>query len=140
MAAMTIQQFVGEHTERGQCRCGECADGRDGLDPTGHTVDMVFFSACKKGDPHKAEFTRLTKAFVGEFADVDPLDGKEHDYIELGGWIGDQGMAMQYMALGSMIGAFKLSTPITVFGLKPGDPLAMRAAQAGLLSVVALPA
>jgi hypothetical protein len=68
----------------------------------------------RKGELDAQEFKRLTEAHRGELADCNPFDGKEHGYIELGAWIGDQGAALLYMALGSLLGVFELLTPRTM--------------------------
>ena len=60
----------------------------------------------------------LTQKHRGEFGDCDPMDGGEHNYMELGGWIGDQGIAMQYMGLGVLLGVFNLLSP-AMLGLTP---------------------
>ncbi len=108
---MSLVQYVGDHTRRVECSCGRCADVGDKPDPTGHTVDMFFFKAVAKGEPDAKAFEKLARTHSGEFAAMDPFDGKEHSYIELGAWIGDQGVALLFMALGSLLGLFKVITP-----------------------------
>jgi hypothetical protein len=103
--------YVLRHTVRGDCQCGHCCDVIGVADPKGHTIDMVFFKVAPVNGPTLEEFTLLTAKHDGHWGDVDPFDGKEHSYLELGGWIGDQGIAMQYMALGASLGAFDLLTP-----------------------------
>lgn len=135
---MTLADFVIRHTERGECKCGKCSDVGTKPDPQRpHTVDMVFFKVAPVGEPSLSEFRDLTASHVGEFNTVNPFDGREHNYMELGGWIGDQGLAMQYMALGVSLGAFKLLTPHTLMGLSDGDPLAMQMAGSGFVAVQA---
>ena len=132
-----LAKYVYDHTERGECRCGKCADVGNSPDPTGHTIDMVFFKAAAKGNPTLDEFKRLTsESKDGDFASVDPFDGKEHNYMELGAWIGDQGLAMLYMALGVSLGAFKLFSP-AMLGLD--GTMALQIAGMGMLSIQAKP-
>lgn len=133
---MTIQQYVDRHTIRGECKCEKCFDVGDKPDPAGHTADMVFFKVALAGEPSLEEFKRLTSEARGEFGECDPFDGKDHSYMELGGWIGDQGLAMQYMALGNLLGAFNLLTPITMFKLEPDDPLVQNMAGAGMVGII----
>src|ERR1035438_6545721 len=134
---MTIQEYVTNHTERGECKCGKCADVGTKPDPIGHTADIVFFKVKAVNSPSIEEFKRLTEDAKGEFCAVNPFDGKEHSYLELGGWIGDQGLAMQYMGLGTLLGLFQLLTPITMLGLAADDPLTQKMAGAGMISVQA---
>ena len=132
-----LAKYVYAHTERGECKCGKCLDAGDLPDPTGHTIDMVFFKVAAKDEPNLDEFKRLTaEAKHGDFADVDPFDGGEHNYMELGAWIGDQGLAMLYMALGVSLGAFKLLSP-AMLGLS--GPEAIQFAGMGMLSIQAKP-
>lgn len=129
----SIAEYVQLHTRRGECKCGLCCDRGDAPDPSGHTVDMVFFKVAVENEPTADEFKALTKAHAGDFANCDPLDRKEHGYMELGAWIGDQGLAMLYMALGVALGVFKLFSP-RMLGLD--DETAMMMAQNGMLSVI----
>lgn len=130
-----LAKYVYDHTERGECKCGKCADVGDSSDPTGHTIDMVFFKVVVKGNTNLDEFKSLSaESKHGDFADVDPFDGKEHNYMELGAWIGDQGLAMLYMALGVRLGAFNLLSP-ALLGLS--GPEALQFAQMGLLAIQA---
>lgn len=136
---MTLQDYVLAHTVRGECQCGKCADKGDAPDPVGHTADMVFFKVATTGGPTAEEFRRLTDAHHGVFVPCDPFDGGEHSYIELGGWIGDQGVALQYMALGVLLGVFRSLTPRTMFGGRMPDDMVLRMAEGGFLSVQAQP-
>jgi hypothetical protein len=129
-----LTDYILAHTERGDCKCGKCFDTTGAPDPNGHTVDMVFFKVAVKDSPSKEEFVRLSQDHHGEWGEVDPLDGKEHNYLELGGWIGDQGVAMMYMALGVSLGVFQLLSPAM---LDLTGEMALHMAEAGLLSVQA---
>lgn len=130
-----LVKLVIESTDRGECKCGRCCDVGTKPDPTGHTVNMVFFVVSKRGEVKLEDFLRLTTEHKGEFGPCNPLDGAEHSYLELGGWIGDQGLALQYMALGVLLGVFKLLSPITVLGLKSDNPLVSQLAGSGFLSI-----
>ncbi len=140
MIGMTgLTRYVLDHTERGECQCGQCIDKQPEKVIKGHTVDMVFFKVAMINKPTVEEFKKLTKEWCYWSSDVlnikvDPLDGKEHSYIELGAWIEDQGLAMQYMALGVMLGVFQLLSPKMFPGID--DDMAMKMAGNGLLSVM----
>jgi len=129
-----LAEFVIGNTERGECKCGQCIDVGSKPDPQGHTVDMVFFKVVKKNGATADEFKRLTAEHKGHYGDVNPLDGKEHNYMELGGWIGDQGLAMQYMALGVLLGEFALLSP-AILGFTGAE--AQQMAGMGFLSIQA---
>ena len=46
---MTLVEYVRENATRGECRCGQCVDVGDTLDPVGHTVDMHFITVGSTG-------------------------------------------------------------------------------------------
>jgi hypothetical protein len=130
---MSLNDYVLYHTERGECQCGKCIDKGDKPDPIGHTVDIFFFKLIARNDPTAYEFLELIKTHKGIHCDCDPLDGQEHNYIELGGWIGDQGRALQFMGLGTLLGVFKLITPKTIKDLP--DELMSQMAGMGFITV-----
>jgi hypothetical protein len=128
-----LERYVYEHTRRGECQCGGCIDKGDSPDPVGHTINLGFFKvSAEEGDAET--FTRLSKAHHGEHCEVDPFDGTDHSYLELGAWIGDQGLAMQYMGLGVLLGIFKLIDP-SALGISRSDPLYMQMLGQGFLSI-----
>lgn len=113
---MQLVDYVMRHAKRGACLCGRCVDaGPEPEKRQPHGINVGFFQVARvhaegEAAPTKEEFLRLTSQHRGEFVEaVDPNDGKVHDYIELGAWIGDQGLAMMYMGLGALLGAFDLA-------------------------------
>lgn len=137
---MTLADYVTGHTVRGECQCGRCADRGTAPEPVGHTVDMVFFKVAPTHAPDAATFRQLTAAHRGEWADENPLDGAEHNYLALGAWIGDQGLALQYMALGTALGVFTLLTPVTMLpAAMLTETLVRQMAGAGYVAVQAVP-
>jgi hypothetical protein len=75
-------------------------------------VSVYFFEVSAVGEPDAETFRSLIAgAREGHYNHVDPLDGEEHGYMELGGWIGDQGLAMQFMALGALLGLWTIFDP-----------------------------
>jgi len=127
--------YVQAHAIRGTCTCGECIDHPGtASQPTGHTADLVFFKVANNGGI--ADELRQLVASVndGAFCSVDVFDGKEHGYMELGGWIGDQGLAMMLMGLGAVLGIWVLLTPKTL-GLS--DDMALQMAGMGMVTIIA---
>jgi len=118
--------YVHEHTQRGECQCGLCLDKGNQPDPTGHTANMIFFVTSAINDPDAETLRTLINEHKGDANQVDLFDGKEHGYMELGGWIGDQGLAMQLMGLGKLVGLWDLLTPETM-----GMPKAFHMEMAG---------
>ena len=134
-----LGEYVLMHTECGECKCGSCCDNLGKPDPQGHTVDMIFVTVCAKDEPDQSTLAKLAREHVGEFGDVDIFDGTEHGYIELGGWLGDQGIALRFMGLCCLLGGFDLLTPKTV--LPPGlnADMVMQLAQSGMVTIKAKP-
>ncbi len=136
-----LQKYVQENTERGACQCGQCVDGvahPELHQPKGHTANLIFFQVAAKPTANAATFKALIKESQGgeNGMDVDLFDGEEHNYLELGAWIGDQGLAMMFMGLGAVLGLWKLLTPL-MLGLDVDDPLVKQMAGMGFISVQA---
>lgn len=130
-----LAEYVKSHAVRGTCCCGQCAD-HPGTDeqPKGHTADLVFFQVANRGG-NADELRALVEAVKdGEFCSVDVFDGNDHGYMELGAWIGDQGLAMMLMGLGSVLGIWKLITP-KMLGVP--EAMAMQLAQGGMVLIQA---
>lgn len=116
---LKLQQYVAQYTERGACQCGRCFDAPANPEqhqPTGpHTVDMTYFKISAKPGADAATLKALVQENKrGEFADVDLFDGKPHDFIETGAWIGDQGMALMLMGLGVALGIWQQEPPFHI--------------------------
>ena len=134
-ALADLATYVRDHAERGTCRCGKCCDHPGGDDqPTGHSADLVFFLVAARDGADADSLRRLVAAAAGPgaFGSLDPLDGREHGYIEVGGWIGDQGAALMLMGLGTVLGLWTLMTP-EMFGFH--GPVALEMAGYGLVTV-----
>lgn len=105
--------------------------------PADADADVIFFGV-RKGPEASADALKAAMAqHKGEFCDVNPLDGKEHNYIELGGWVGDQGAALTLIGLGAALGAWKLLTPKTVLGDLASPELVQQLAGAGMVAMQA---
>jgi hypothetical protein len=92
---------------RGECQCGRCIDKGDAPDPEGHTVSTGFFQVAAMNDPSKEEFEQLVRAHPGDFTKLD-MFAAPHHFIEVGAFMGDQGLGMQMMALGHLLGSWRL--------------------------------
>lgn len=134
-----LREFVSRHAERGTCRCGRCIDhpGED-KQPEGHTVDMVFFEVSLKDVEDPAAAKEQLRSLVlankaGEFCDLDLPSSAEHSYLQVGAWIGDQGMALTLMGLGHLLGLWQVMTP-KMLGL-PEDLVQLMVGQ-GMISIM----
>lgn len=106
---MSLIDYVRQHVARGDCTCGRCIDAaKNPQQPTGHTVDLMFFKVAML-DEDKGEFLKLAQSQYPHW-----FDGKEHNYLELGADLGDQGIALMTMGCGALAGVFELRTPATV--------------------------
>jgi len=120
-----LVEHIRKYSVRGACRCGECIDAPSNskeCQPTGHTVSLEYFEVAldsnlleQDKEAVKLELIELVKSHKGEFCDIDLFDGNEYDYMQIGGWIGDQGIAMQLMGMGKLLGIWELYTPSTLF-------------------------
>lgn len=126
---MNLAEFVIHHT-----------NPASGADPSVRSANVVFFHVILVGDPKASKLTELIQSYPGEFCQCNPLDGAEHNFLELGGWIGDQGLALRLMGLGRVLDLWTLITPFTLGLAEPHEITAARAlAGAGLLSIRCFP-
>lgn len=132
-----LANYVVGKTNRNACTCGKCLVSGEDKQMAAHTVDMFFFDVCAKGEPDADDFLKLIAEHNGEFCELNPFDGREHSYLEVGGWIGDQGLAMQFMGLGWILGLWKVMHPVNLLGLERNDPLAQQMAGMGMVSLLA---
>jgi len=127
---MNLAEYVGKTTRRGSCGCGRCFDAPDEPSkPDGHTVSVEFFDVSQQG-ANKDTFLDLVRSEFPHW-----LDGKEHSYLETGADIGDQGLAMQAMALGQLLGAWELMTPSKMLGTDVDKDIAMQMAGSGYVTI-----
>lgn len=102
--------------------------------------DVAFFGVKVINDPNPDALRELVQSHKdGEFGThFDLFDGKEHSYLNLGAWIGDQGLALMMMALGDHLKVWQLLTPEK---LLPGIPeeLKMQMVQQGMISIIYSP-
>lgn len=122
--------YVIAHTER---------DDGLGADDAVPVSDMIFFRVRAKNSPSADKLRELIKAHQGDHNQVNLFDGVEHNYMELGGWIGDQGLALTLMGLGCLLGLWQLLTPRTMLGPFLQDAMVKQMAGAGFLSIQAKP-
>jgi hypothetical protein len=121
--------------------CGRCIDAPENPEqhqPEGHTADMIFFKVAAGTKADKDALRMLVEANTKGECDIDLFDGKEHNYMEIGGWIGDQGLALMLMGLGTILGLWKLMTPVTMLKFKPDDPLTKQMAEMGFVAIQAV--
>lgn len=140
-----LVKFVMEHAIRGACTCGKCSDAPanpEQLQPEtpkapNHTADMIFFKVAAKPNTDADVLRTLIKENkAGAFCDCDLFDGNEHNYIELGGWIGDQGLALQLMGLGTVLGLWNLLSPLTMLpGMNLPEHVIKAMAGQGMLAI-----
>jgi len=100
-------------------------------------ADVIFFGVRKGPDATADALKAAMAAHKGEFGDVNPLNGAEHSYIELGAWVGDQGAALTLIGLGAALGAWKLLTPKTMLGGLCPPEMVQQMAGMGMVSMQA---
>lgn len=111
---ISLADYVEAFAVRGDCTCGKCCDSGpepEKHQPSGHTADVYFFQVAAAAEADADTLRRLIAQHKGVFSECNPLDRREHNYIELGGWIGDQGLALMFMGLGTVLGLWRMLTP-----------------------------
>lgn len=111
-ALQVLVDYVNQHAVRGSCECGQCINSpAEAKQPPGHTADVIFFKVANNGATAEELQQLVSNAKQGEFTNIDLFDGDEHNYMEIGGWIGDQGTGLVLMGLGAVLGLWQLVTP-----------------------------
>jgi hypothetical protein len=100
-------------------------------------VDVVHFKVVGASDADAETLRTLVANHVGEFAGVNVFDGDEHDYIELGAWLGSQRHALMLIGLGTQLGLWTLLSPKTMLGEHVDGELEQQLAGQGLISLQA---
>ncbi len=121
---------------RGACTCGKCIDSSGNPEekqPEGHTVDLTFFKVAKTDGTDAEVFKTLVEKHYPHW-----LDGKEHNYLECGGDVGDQGIALMAFGLGHLLGIWKVLSPETMMPFLPPD-LKQQMAGSGMISINSQP-
>jgi hypothetical protein len=130
---MRLDNYINKHTGR-LCAC--CAE-EEARNPTVKSADMIFFKVVAVKDPKAEELRELIKNHESPYGPIDLFDGKEHSYLEVGGFVGDQGLALRLMALGSLLGLWKLMTPRTILGATLPEDLVQKMAGVGYVTIMA---
>lgn len=128
---MDLSDYVSSFSVRGACTCGRCADAPknpEDKQPNGHTVDIMFFSVANNS-AEKEKFLELVQEEHPNW-----LDGVEHNYLKIGGDMGDQGIALQTMALGKLLGVWELLTPASILPMLTRE-LQMELAGRGMIAI-----
>lgn len=134
----SLIDFITTHTQRGACTCGRCCDAGpepEKHQPTGHTADLIFFQVAARNNPDPEQLKKLLREHQSEYGSCDLLDGKEHSYLQVGGFVGEQGLALMLMGLGSLLGLWKLLTPRSVMGKLIDEEMVHKLAGAGYITI-----
>ncbi len=107
MVMDALAEYIVSRTSRGECQCGKCFDkGPDRPTPV-HSVNVHFFWVSAKGDPTQDELRQL---LVAHYPDLERLSGGP-SYIEMGGALGSQELALRLIGLGELVGLWQVITP-----------------------------
>jgi len=102
--------YVLQHTIRGACTCGRCIDSvpnpEDHQPKERHMIDMTFFKVAKTDGANKEQFLALVEKHIPKV-----MDGREYSYMELGPDLGNQEVAIRFIALGSLLDAWAALVP-----------------------------
>lgn len=100
-------EYILAHTERGECQCGRCIDKAVDRPTPEHSVNVHFFWVSLKGEASQDALRALLEA---HYPDLERLRGGP-SYIELGGVLGDQQVALRLIGLGDLVGLWRAITP-----------------------------
>ena len=107
--------------------------------PTDRCADVVFFKVLLQWQPDPEILRRLILENPnGAFCEMNLLEGSEYSYIQVGGWIGDQGLALRLIGMGKLLGLWDLMTPKMILGPESND-LIQQMAGLGYISIINSP-
>lgn len=112
--------YIARHSIRGECRCGKCVDSRPDPGTPPHSADLIFFWVSAVNRPSAIELDRLLRIHYPDFQRF--RDGPS--YIEIGGILGDQGLALQLIGLGAVLGMWAVASP-NIFGFAEEDAMTL---------------
>ncbi len=107
-----LADYVQTFAERGACTCKRCIDAPENpkeKQPGGHTINLIFFSLKAKDGVDKKVFEKMAKEEYPQW-----FDGNEHSYLQVGGEMGDQGIALMTIGLGHLLNVWDALTPDTI--------------------------
>jgi hypothetical protein len=100
-------------------------------------TDVYFFTVTAAPGASGVVLRDLIGKHQGVFGAVDLFDGNEHSYIEVGGWVGMQEVALALIGLGTELELWKLLSPRTMLSRKVPADLEERLVGQGYLSLQA---
>jgi len=103
-----------------------------------NAVNVVFFDVEVSEKANRDTLRDLVNKHQGVHNDVAMFDSNEHSYIELGGWVGDQGIALALIGMGAHFELWKLLSPYSVLGDAVTPEQALQMAGMGLMSMQAI--
>lgn len=100
-------------------------------------TDVYYFTVKAAPGARGDVLRELIGKHKGEFCELDLFDGVDHGYIEVGGWLGSQELALALIGLGTELELWKLLSPRTLLSRKVPAELEGRLAGQGLISLQA---
>lgn len=122
---MTLSEYVRANTMMVDTFKKPLADYDDWM-PVEIVYGTVYCDPESGGASTLRHYVQQQRPIFG--AAIDPLNGRYYNYMTLSQWLGDEGIALRMLALGSACEVWELVTPYTVYGardLQYGAALAM---------------
>lgn len=120
-------QQIADHLDKRSVVSKEAVDGY---------ADVGFFYVGATPEANKEHLQEMLKWCLRSQG-LNLLDGKEHSFIEIGGHIGDQGLALRLMGLGACLGLWTLLTPMSVIGVDNRSNDGIRLIGQGMVTIQA---
>lgn len=108
-----LTEYIAKIARRGQCQCGKCADYRKDLDRPApeHSANVHFFWVSQEG----GDGSHLRALLEQHYPNLERLkDGPS--YIEMGGDLDSQELALMLIGVGNVLGLWQAITPAS-FGI-----------------------
>jgi len=128
---MNLVEYVMKHAVRGACECGQCLDVPEcpKQPDCGLTINLTLFTVGMQLNPDSAEFCHLVCIEHPHW-----LNSQEHSYLECGGDMGSQQLALMAMGMGDLLGVWKCMCPETMMPMLDADTK-MLMARSGMITI-----
>lgn len=104
-------------------------------EPEDGYTDVAFMSVKAKPEATAEEYKQLLDDVLPPLG-LNLFDHNEHSYIEIGGVVGDQGLALRLMGMGTELKLWELLTPKTMLKIDNNSEVAQKMAGMGMLSII----
>lgn len=104
-------------------------------EPEDGYTDVAFMNVKAKPEANAEDLKQLLDDVLPSLG-LNLFDHNEHSYIEIGGVVGDQGLALRLMGLGAELKLWQLLTPKTMLQIDNNSEMGQKMAGMGMVTIL----